>query len=170
MTNDTALFYLRLQDSKPYRLQMPVDKDGFGPVLAPDGFVQDGLNPSQRKIDEESILAVHLGGERYRLAENLTEPFCLSKLRWGDEFMARESVAGVLVLTRVCYPAAYRHYTFIGAMDRDSELLNRIHERGEGWSRAAGIVTLSIPSERVLDFKELLALPYLCGGVEFQSV
>jgi hypothetical protein len=88
--NDSALFYLRLQDSKPYRLQMPVDKDGFGPVLAPDGFVLDELNPSQRKIDEESILAVHLSGERYRLAENLTEPFCLSKLRWGDEFMARE--------------------------------------------------------------------------------
>ncbi|MFP5483772.1 MAG: hypothetical protein ACLGGW_10910, partial [Gammaproteobacteria bacterium] len=164
-------FYRKLQGLKPYRLQMPVGDDEFGPLLAPDGWVRNGSNLKQHKIEEESILAVHLGGERCRLAENLIEPFCLSRLRWGDEFMANESVAGVLVLTSVCYPAVYRHYTFIGgAIDLDSSLTSRIHDHGGGWSRAAGIVTISIPSEKASDFNEFSDLSFLCGGVEFKGI
>lgn len=164
-------FYRKLQGSKPYRLQMPVGDDEFGPLLTPDGWVRNGSNLKLHRIEEESILAVHLGGERYRLAENLIEPFCLSRLRWGDEFMARESVPGVLVLIRICYPAVYRHYTFIGgALDQNCSLLNRIHRYGGGWSRIAGIVTFSVPSEKVSDFNEFSGSSFLCGGVEFKCV
>lgn len=163
-------FYRKLQGSKPYRLQMPVGEDDFGPLLAPDGRVRNGVDASSHRIEEESILAVHLGGEKYILAENLIEPFGLSRLRWGDEFMARESVPGVLVLISVCYPAVYRHYTFIGgAIDLDGSLISRIHDDGGGWSRTAGIVTISIPSGKVSDFNEFSGLAFLCGGVEFKG-
>lgn len=124
----------------------PVSANGEGPFWDLNGIpiCFDGVEPELVRI-----LAVPLGNDLFRLAENpLFEP--LTELKWGDDFFAELSLPDRLKLKRVLTPKKYRHaFNFIsGPSLEGSKISDRIHELGGGWERVAGgMLTVTLPAE-----------------------
>lgn len=135
-------FYDALEGAKEYVLLYPVRS---GEIVGPH-WLDDGI-PFAGDYDEEPILAVPLGGVRYRLAERCGGPFSCCLLRWGDEFEA-DAEGDTLTLRRVVMPAAYQHYFWVtsGGGLEDTALGDLLHRYGGGWEVVAGgMLTVSVP-------------------------
>lgn len=152
MTNSPSPFYDQFTGSRKYTLLYPLSVSGDGPAWHPGGEL---VIPEEPEWEEEEIEAVHLGGNRYLLAEKCMTPFTLLTLQWGEIFHAKETEDGMLELLKVETPLRYHHETSIGSgrFSNDYELATVIHRLNGGWECAAGILTISIPVERLDEYE-----------------
>lgn len=158
-------FYELLTGAMTYRLSFPVDERDEGPWCDEQGLpitFKDG------KVEVVEIMAVPLGRQMFRLAENpIFEP--LTELMWGDEFEADETSDGQLLLRRVVLPKRFRHdFSVIGGpLTQGHPISNRIHELEGGWETVAGgLLTVTVPSENWDEYQKLWVSPKPSRSVE----
>lgn len=146
-------FYDALEGAQEYVLLYPVRS---GEIVGPH-WLDDGI-PFAGDYDEEPILAVPLGGGRYRLTELCAGPFSCCLLRWGDEFEA-DTESDTLTLRRVVMPPAYQHYFWMtsGGGLENTALGDLLHRYGGGWELVAGGMLTASVSVASLDAFEAAA-------------
>lgn len=148
-------FYDALEGAHEYVLLYPVRT---GECVGPHWNEEGALIPGE--LEEEDILAVPLGGGRYRLAELCFGPFSGCLLRWGDEFEG-DAEGNTLTLRRVVVPPAYQHYFWVTSGGGDLEntaLGDLLHRYGGGWEVVAGgMLTVSVPVANLEDFENAAA-------------
>lgn len=147
-------FYALFIGAQNLRLRYPVDSNGDGPWLLPDGS-PDSTKHSDFEKDE--VEAVDLGGQRYRIAS--APPTWLSgfRLRWGDLIRADRD-GDLLSLIRLELPREFVHYDLdaVGGRSPGVRASELVHRFGGGWETRLGVSSLAVPTERSGDFEEEL--------------
>ena len=146
-------FYDALEGAQEYVLLYPVRSgESVGPHWLDDGM------PFTGDYEEEDILAVPLGGGRYRLAELCAGPFSCCLLRWGDVFEA-DAEGDTLTLRCIVMPPAYQHYFWVASGGLENTALgDLLHRYGGGWEVVAGgMLTASVPIACVEAFENAAA-------------
>lgn len=132
--------------------------DQYGNLLAvPEG-----------SIACEVIEAVPLGDAEYLLAECCLGPFSALRLNMGHKFKADAGEDNQLLLKHISVPQMYEHircFAMIGnpkpprnrknrsSFNNDNPVAQLVHELHGGWEVAGGILTLSIPVEKIQEFR-----------------
>lgn len=104
----------------------------------------------------------------YRLAYRSDGPFSCMRLNWGDEFYAGTAGDGSLTLTHVVMPQAFVHQRFLTSapFDNDMPVARLIHELGGGWEAVAGgILTITVPAGRLLEYQRLMTVAGIKTGI-----
>ena len=157
-------FYDLFIGAEKFKLHFPLVRDCVGPDWLETGeLVRNG----SAEAEVEEIEAVPLGGSRYRLAERCSGPFTSLRLYWGDEFLADRSQGNTLNMTKVVVPRTYEHYRWLisGGFKNENPIAKLVHEVDGGWETVAvGILTLTVPTLRALEFQSRMNSAGLLPG------
>lgn len=164
-SGDIPAFYKQFIDAKSYLIAYPsndhelADWDDGGDLIDHEGTEWTTSN----------IKAVHLGDNRYKLAEKIDWPFSEWKLEWGEEFLASIGPPNdnTLILRGIVMPPKYVHEVTSCILEtggwRGSKESTLIHEMGGGWEYALGVLTISIPAHNYPGYRERLTEIENCG-------
>lgn len=145
-------FYALLEPAAEFVLRFPYSEDVDSANTEFMGKVANDKNATE----DESVALVSLGGCRYRLAEKLDGLFSVLPLNWGDEFFAETIGEHMLKFLNTASPLKYAHFRSLTSTQFTSQELasDLIHRFKGGWEVVAGgMLTISIPVEKVQDFR-----------------
>lgn len=165
LSGDVPVFYKQFINAKSYLIAYPSNDYELA------DWDDDGnlIEHEETEWTTSNIKAVHLGGNRYRLAEKLDAPFSPWKLEWGEEFLAESGPEShnSLILRQVVMPGRYVHEATSCVADpetwRGSHESKLIHELNGGWEYVLAVLKVSIPVENYQTYRNRLAQIEECG-------